>query len=124
MQDDGAQLQLPAQRKRSDEQKGEDRKSDEEGKHESNGNSPIEDEDGIDGVKSDKDSFQVESEEEARGSEEKRVQFKEVNGESQENTQASQTRGIDLPVLWRNQRQGEIVYKLTELYRYTNQQQR
>lgn len=84
-------------------------------------NSAIEEDEGDEGVKSDKDSFQVESEAD-EVSENKRI-IKDLN-ESQMNTQASQSRGIDLPILWRNEKQGEIVYKLTELYRYTNQQQR
>lgn len=55
----------------------------------------------------------------------RQVQFEEAEGQqdmdlSAAPTQISQTKGVGLPVLWRNERQGEIVYRLTELYRYTN----
>lgn len=69
MEDDEGQVHTssPIQRKRSDGQKSEDRKSDGEGPT-SNENSAIDEGEGNEGVKSDKDSFQVESEEEEEGS--------------------------------------------------------
>ncbi len=66
MEDDDEQVKAsasPFQRKRSGEEKSEDGKS-EDGDLTSNNNSPIEDDNQNDGVKSDKDSFQVEPEDE------------------------------------------------------------
>ncbi len=87
MEDDEEQVKAsasPFQRKRSEEQKSEDRQS-KEGGLKSNQSSPIGESDVEDGVKSDGDSFQVEPED-GEDNQEKRVTFKDVGGESQANT--------------------------------------